>query len=128
MTNLEKLKNELNVMSLEEFVETLSGPPWCGAMSPECQAHTTCDRCGKAWAEREYKKPMPELCEGTFVEVENKYTHDVGIIIRTKYGDLAVAYPSGGWDKLDNVTIVAIYDASCFNDCMGSHAIWRSDF
>lgn len=129
MTNLEKLKTELNKMSLGEFVETVSGPPWCSAMAPECEAHTTCVRCGKTWAEREYKKPMPKLKIGMFVKVDNGFSTQLGIIVYNKeIRDLAVAYKNGGYGYLHCVTVEAVYDAMGFDDCTGNNAIWRKDF
>lgn len=116
---------QIEKMSDEEFCAFLENHdrPWCYGKT--CADNLHCTDCRKKWAEATYKEPMPELKAGMFVEADNGFGAEVGIITVDDDDNMIVVYFTRGWDFVSNVTINKIYKAHCQDECNSNHIIWK---
>lgn len=126
MTNREWYLNKLNGMTNEELANYIEAEdaPWC---SDSCL--DSCPQCAKKWFDEEHINPMPELEVGMFVRcVDYVGKKNLGIVVSKKscgFDGLAIAYHDGLWDDVNNVDIINIYNAVCFDGCTRETCIWR---
>lgn len=147
MTNREWVLNKLSKMTDEEFADKLylnkmtdeeftdkwyfAGDPWC--VLTDCNDcdndKTDCSTCCVNWLKAKHTEPMPELKPGMFVKVWNGFETNLGVIIENPYDSgLAVNYKDdAGWDRMDDLTVKAIYRAVMYSGCDEDNVIWMEE-
>lgn len=132
MTNREWYFNKLSKMIDEELAEEwfFANDSWSElANCDECDGRTDCKTCFVNWLKAKHTEPMPELKPGTFIKVWNGFETNLGIIIENPYdGGLAVNYKDDtGWDRMDDLTVKAIYKAVIYSGCDEDNVIWMDE-
>lgn len=104
------------------------GLNWCPwyTRKGSCSIYCNCDDCFNKWLDEEYSTPMPELKNGTFVNVyiSELSSRQNGIIV----DDIIFFEVSNPIRLKDNIkNIESVYNAKTFGECDAKHCIWEKE-